>query len=136
MAFGSVPENEDEVLSEINVTPFVDVMLVLLVIFILTVPILTHTVTLNLPQAQNQPNRVEPDTVTISVAKDGDIFWDGELLTEIALEARLASVASQIVQPEIQIRGDQHAKYGDVVRIMAVAQRSGIRKLGFITRPD
>ncbi|WAW10275.1 biopolymer transporter ExbD [Oxalobacter vibrioformis] len=136
MAFGGGLENDDEVMSEINVTPLVDVMLVLLIIFILTVPVLTHTVTLELPQAQNQPNVIELSTVTIAIAKDGTILWDGEALTEAALDARLEALAAQEDQPEIQIRGDTHAEYGSVVKAMAAAQRAGIKKLGFITKPD
>lgn len=136
MAFGGGLESEDEVLSEINVTPLVDVMLVLLIIFILTVPVLTHTVTLDLPPAQNLPNRIEPGTVTVSITRDGGILWDGETLSEAELEARLQSAAMQQPQPEIQIRGDRRAEYGNVVRAMAAAQRAGITKLGFITRPD
>lgn len=136
MAFGGGSGNDDEVMSEINVTPLVDVMLVLLVIFILTVPVLTHTVTLNLPQATNQPNRIEPDTITIAITKDGTVLWDGEPLTEAALDARLLSLAARENQPEIQIRGDRQAEYGSVVKTMAAAQRAGIKKLGFITKPD
>ena len=136
MAFGGGLENEDEVMSEINVTPMVDVMLVLLIIFILTVPVLTHTVTLELPRAQNQPNLIEPGTVTIAIARDGTISWDGETLSEATLDARLLSLAGKESQPEIQIRGDAHAEYGSVVRAMAAAQRAGIKKLGFITKPD
>lgn len=136
MAFGGGLDNEDEVLSEINVTPLVDVMLVLLIIFILTVPVLTHTVALELPKAQNQPSRTETGMVTIAVARDGAILWDGEPLTEDELDARLLSVASQEEQPDIQIRGDRHAEYGNVVKAMAAAQRAGIKKLGFITKPD
>lgn len=136
MAFGGGLKDEDAVLSEINVTPLVDVMLVLLIIFILTLPVLTHTVTLDLPQAHNKPNQIEPDTITVSIAQDGTILWDGEPLTEAELESRLLSVASRQPQPDIQIRGDSHAEYGSVVKAMAAAQRAGIRKLGFITKPD
>ncbi len=136
MAFGGGLENDDEVMSEINVTPLVDVMLVLLIIFILTVPVLTHTVTLALPQAQNQPNVIEPATITLAIAKDGTVFWEGEPLTETALEARLQSLAAQDDPPDIQIRGDTQAEYGRVVKTMAAAQRAGIKRLGFITKPD
>lgn len=136
MAFGGGLESEDEVMSEINVTPLVDVMLVLLIIFILTVPVLTHTVTLQLPTAQNQPNIIEKDTITLAIAKDGTILWDGEPLTEAALESRLQTIAAKDDPPPIQIRGDTQAQYGQVVKAMAAAQRAGIRQLGFITKPD
>lgn len=136
MAFGGGLGSEDEVLSEINVTPLVDVMLVLLIIFILTVPVLTHTVTLDLPKAQNIPNTIAPETVTVSVMKDGTVLWDGEALSEAALAARFAQAAAQQPQPEIQLRGDSRAEYGHVARTMAAAQKAGITKLGFVTKPD
>lgn len=136
MAFGGGLENDDEVLSEINVTPLVDVMLVLLIIFILTVPVLTHTVTLELPQAYNIPNKIDAGTITLSVEKEGTILWDGEQLSEEQFEMRLQAVAKQKPQPEIQIRGDRQTEYGNVVKAMAAAQRAGIEKLGFITQPD
>lgn len=136
MAFGRAPENHDEVLSEINVTPFVDVMLVLLVVLILAVPVLTHAVKLDLPQAQAQPDSSQTDAITIAVTRDGVLFWEDEALPEEIFEKRLQSLAQQKIQPEIRIRGDRQAEYGHIVRVMAAAQRAGIRKVGFITQPD
>ena len=136
MAFGRAPENHDEVLSEINVTPFVDVMLVLLVVLILAVPVLTHAVKLDLPQAQAQPDSSQTDAITIVVTRDGILFWENDALPEEIFEKRLQSLAQQKIQPEIRIRGDRQAEYGHIIRVMAAAQRAGIRKVGFITRPD
>lgn len=136
MAFGRAPENHDEVLSEINVTPFVDVMLVLLVVLILAVPVLTHAVKLDLPQAQAQPDSSQTDAITIAVTRDGILFWEDEALSEEIVEKRLQSLAQQKIQPEIRIRGDRQAEYGHIVRVMVAAQRAGIRKVGFITQPD
>lgn len=136
MAFGHTPENHDEVLSEINVTPFVDVMLVLLVILILAVPVITYTVRLDLPQAQTLRDSGGIHTITVSVTRDGVLFWENEVLEEAILEKRFQSLALQEEQPEIHIRGDRQAEYGHIARVMAAAQRAGIKKVGFITRPD
>ncbi len=134
MAFGGGLENDDEVMKEINVTPLVDVMLVLLIIFILTIPVLTHTVELDLPQISTRPNRNQ-HAITITVARNGDIAWDNEAVTEDQLVSRFQSLSTQDDSPEIQIRGDQYTDYGNVIRIMALAQKAGITKLGFITKP-
>ena len=135
MAFGAENNDENEIMSEINMTPLVDVMLVLLIIFIITVPVLTHSVKLDLPRAQNSPNLVKPETVTISVTADGAFHWNKLALDETALNERLAAAAHQQPQPEIQIRGDRRVPYENVVKAMSAAQRAGILKLGFITDP-
>ena len=137
MAFGGGLENDDEVMKEINVTPLVDVMLVLLIIFILTIPVLTHTIKLDLPQVSSQPNQdIQPNTITLSIARNGDVSWDNETLTQEQLVSRLQTLSQTENPPEIHIRGDQYTDYGNVVRIMALAQEAGIKKLGFITKPD
>ncbi len=135
MAFGAGQDSDDDVVSEINMTPLVDVMLVLLIIFIITVPVLTHSVKLDLPRAQNAPTSVKPDTVTLSVLADGTIHWDELPADAMVLEARLRAAAAQQPQPEIHIRGDRHVDYEHVVKVMATAQRAGILKLGFVTEP-
>lgn len=135
MAFGTGSNDENEVMSEINMTPLVDVMLVLLIIFIITVPVLTHSVKLDLPQAQNSPNLVKPETVTISITADGAIHWNKLPLDETALNERLRAAAQRQPQPEIHIRGDRQVQYENVIKAMAAAQRVGIHKLGFITDP-
>jgi len=136
MAFGGKLDDDDEVMSEINMTPLVDVMLVLLIIFIITVPVLTHSVKLDLPRAENKENVVKPKTVTISITANGEVYWDKTVVDETALAERLKALSQQDPQPEIQIHGDRKAEYDHVIKAMAAAQRAGIQKLGFVTDPD
>ena len=135
MAFGGGFDNDSEVMSEINMTPLVDVMLVLLIIFIITVPVLTHSVKLDLPRAENNPNLVKPDAVNISVTEDGKIHWNEDVVTEAELASRLEAAAAGDPQPEIFIRGDRAVPYEEVVQVMAAVQKAGMLKLGFITDP-
>ena len=123
-------------MSEINVTPLVDVMLVLLVIFILTVPVLTHSVKVDLPQTQKLNTAVDPKSISISVASDGSVYWNGKRIDNAQLETMLAEVAAQEQQAEIRLYGDRRVAYEEVVKIMAAAQRAGIEKLGFVTQPQ
>jgi len=111
-------------------------MLVLLIIFIITVPVLTHSVRLDLPRAQNTPNAAQPQAVTISVTADGTVYWNETALDEDTLESRLREAATQTPQPEILIRGDRQVAYENVARVMAAVQRNGILKLGFVTKPN
>ena len=136
MAFGGgLEDSENEVMSDINMTPLVDVVLVLLIIFIITVPVLTHSVKLDLPREQNQPNIVKPQTVMVSITADGAYHWGDSEISLSELEERLASAVKQDPQPEIHIRGDAKTDYEHVMRVTAMAQRSGILKLGFVTDP-
>lgn len=135
MAFGGGLDDDDEVMSEINMTPLVDVMLVLLIIFILTVPVLTHTVKIDLPQANNAPNDVTPQTIALTVTADAAIHWNDEVISGEVLANRLRSVAAVRPQPEIQLRGDKAVAYQHVIAVMAAAQQAGIEKLGFVTEP-
>ena len=136
MAFGGKLDDDNEMMSEINMTPLVDVMLVLLIIFIITVPVLTHSVQLDLPRAPNKENVVKPKTVTISITADGQVYWDKTVVDETALTERLKQLSQQDPQPEIQIHGDRKAEYDHVIKAMAAAQRAGIMKLGFVTDPS
>ena len=135
MAFGTQDET-DEVMNEINMTPFVDVMLVLLIIFIITVPVMQHAVNVELPRATNQPENIKPETVRLSVDASGAYFWNAETVSEEALQARLAAAAAQVPQPELHIRGDKAVRYEHVAKAMAAAQRAGMHKIGFITDPN
>lgn len=135
MAFGGNLNDNDDVVSDINMVPLIDVMLVLLIIFILTVPVLTHVVKLDLPRAENQPNRVPPQTVNLSVTTDGGVFWNDERVDEAGLDQRLSSAARQEPQPEVFIRGDRAVPYERVAKVMAAVQRAGVLKLGFVTEP-
>ncbi|MDO8414588.1 MAG: biopolymer transporter ExbD [Agitococcus sp.] len=136
MSFDYDEGDNDDVVSEINMTPLVDVMLVLLIIFIITVPVLTHSVKIDLPRANNQVNQVKPKTVTISVTQEGLFYWDKALLNKEQLVAHLQQIAAQQPQPEVHIRGDKKVNYEYVMTVMAEAQRSGVHQLGFITEPS
>ncbi|WP_370262966.1 ExbD/TolR family protein [Limnobacter sp.] len=133
MSFGNYDDQQE--MSEINMTPLVDVMLVLLIIFIITVPVITHSVNVDLPQASQQPTEVKPNVVTLTVNRDGTLQWNDEPLTLDDLSLRLQAAAQQSEQPELRIQGDRQVEYEKVVQVMAAAQRAGIEKLGFITEP-
>jgi biopolymer transport protein ExbD len=135
MAFGGGLDDDTEVMNEINMTPLVDVMLVLLIIFIITVPVLTHSVKVDLPRADNTPNELKPETVNLAVNADGNIYWNETQVTMEELDLRLATEASKQPQPEVHIRGDRTVDYEHVIKTMAAVQRAGILKLGFVTEP-
>ena len=134
MAFGT-QDDTDEVMNEINMTPLVDVMLVLLIIFIITVPVMKHSVNVDLPRAVNQPVRIKPETVRLSVAADGAYFWNGNAIVDSELENQLKTEAAKEPQPDLHIRGDKEVRYERVAQAMAAAQRAGVRKIGFVTEP-
>jgi biopolymer transport protein ExbD len=134
MAFGT-QDDTDEVMNEINMTPMVDVMLVLLIIFIITVPVMKHAVNIDLPQASNVPQDAKPETVRLSVDAAGDYYWNENKVTDAALLLQLKAAATQNPQPELHIRGDKAVRYERVATAMAVAQQAGIKKIGFITEP-
>ena len=134
MAFGT-QDDPDEVMNEINMTPLVDVMLVLLIIFIITVPVMKHAVNVDLPRAVNQPELITPETVRLSVAAEGDYFWNGAPIDDSELTSRLQAEAAKEPQPELHINGDKAVRYERVAQAMAAAQRAGVRKIGFITEP-
>ena len=136
MAFSNFePEDSDEVLGEINMVPLIDVMLVLLIVFIVTLPVVRHAVTVDLPQARSSPSRDKPETVQLSIDAQGRYHWNQELLSDEALQARLEAAATQQPQPELHVRGDKAVRYERVAQAMAAAQRAGIRKMGFVTQP-
>ncbi|GHU06740.1 biopolymer transporter ExbD [Betaproteobacteria bacterium] len=126
---------EDEAISAINTTPLVDVMLVLLIIFLITIPVATHVVPVNLPQESNQPREARPENINLSVTRDGKVFWDQDSLSTDALVERLKTIALVQPQPEVLIRGDAAAQYEHVGRVVLACQRAGIYKIGFITEP-
>lgn len=139
MAFGGFNDNRQPApMSEINVTPMVDVMLVLLVIFIITAPLFTHAIRLDLPSAAAVAAPEKPDTVTLSVDATGAIFWDNGAapVTMDELNRRLASAAQKMPQPEIQLRADRSTRYEVIAQVMAAAQSSGLSRLGFVTDPN
>lgn len=135
MAFGSDFDDDKGSMSDINMTPLVDVMLVLLIIFIIAVPVITHSVKVDLPRADNTPNDVKPETINLSVTNDGKVFWNETTISFEELPQRLAAEAAKQPQPEVHIRGDRKVPYEDVIKVMAAVQRAGILKLGFVTEP-
>jgi biopolymer transport protein ExbD len=134
---GGGPGEDEEPLSAINTTPLVDVMLVLLIIFLITVPVITQSVKVDLPKAANIPTQTKPENVNIAVDAEGNVFWNTGLVpTQEALLDRLKVVAVMDPQPEIHVRGDRTTKYEHIGRVIVLCQRSGIQKVGFITEPD
>jgi biopolymer transport protein ExbD len=134
MAFGTQDE-ADEVMNEINMTPLVDVMLVLLIIFMITVPVMKHSVAVDLPRASSQPQDVKPETILLSVDSEGQYFWNERKISDAELVFSLERESGKPVQPELQIRGDKNARYERVAMVMAAAQKTGVRKIGFVTEP-
>ena len=127
---------DDEVVSTINTTPLVDVMLVLLIIFLITIPVVTQSVTLSLPKETNVVRVTKPENIELAVTKDGDVYWATALVPDQeALVARLKKVSVLNPQPEVHIRGDEKARYESVGRVMVAAQRAGILKISFVTEP-
>lgn len=136
MAFNSFDSNEnDEVMSEINMTPLVDVMLVLLIIFIITIPVINHSVKIDLPRATNQPNDAKPQSVQLVVDANGQVFWNNALMDAVTLHNQIAQAAQQKPQPEIHLRADRNVRYEKVAEVMAAVQQGGLQKMGFITEP-
>ena len=134
MAFGT-QDDTDEVMNEINMTPLVDVMLVLLIIFIITVPVLQHSVNIDLPRASNEVEVTKPATIRLSVDAQGRYFINDAVLADDELAPRLKAAAAQEPQPELHIRGDKSVRYERVAQAMEAAQQAGLRKIGFITEP-
>jgi biopolymer transport protein ExbD len=129
--------SDEKPISEINTTPLVDVMLVLLIIFLITVPVITQSVKVELPKAANIPTQTKPENVNIAVDKEGNVYWNTAMIpTQEALLDRLKSVAVMDPQPEIHVRGDRATAYEHIGRLMVLCQRAGIQKVGFITEPD
>ena len=137
MTVGQDVENtEQEVMAAINTTPLVDVMLVLLIIFLITIPVVVQQVPLELPKERNVPTQTKPENIVIAINKDGDVFWNLEYMRDSkALFEKLKKVAVQQPQPEVHIRADQDARYESVGRVVATCQRAAIMKIGFITEP-
>ena len=137
MAMGVGPSIEDEeVVSAINTTPLVDVMLVLLIIFLITIPVVTTSIPVQLPKERNEIRESKPENIILSVDAAGRIYWnDLRMQSTSALIDRLKKIAVLTPQPEVQIRGDGAARYEGVGRIIYACQRAGIAKVGFITEP-
>jgi biopolymer transport protein ExbD len=136
MAFGGFNKTGDTApMAEINMVPLIDVMLVLLVIFIVTAPLLTHSVKIDLPKASSTPNIARPQNVQLAVDREGRVHWNGEVVDESAWRSRMQAAAAQDPQPEVQLRGDSSVAYGKVVRVLSDAARLGLTHIGFVTDP-
>lgn len=128
--------DEDEVVSAINTTPLVDVMLVLLIIFLITIPVVTATVPVELPEESNQALQTKPENINVSVDTEGNIFWNLEQVRDVGvLQRKLYEEAVKVPQPEVHIRGDQETRYDNVNQVVAACQKASIFKVGFISEP-
>ena len=134
MAFGT-QDDTDEVMNEINMTPLVDVMLVLLIIFIITVPVMKHAVNIDLPRASNQAQDTKPETIRLSVDAAGQYYWNEAPIDDASLALQLQAASTRQPQPDLHIRGDKAVRYERVALAMATAQKAGLKKIGFITEP-
>ncbi len=122
-------------MADMNVVPLVDVMLVLLVIFIVTAPLLTHSVKIELPKASSSPNITRPEHIEFGIRENGELFWNGEAVALDALPARFATEAARAPQPEVHIRADRNVRYDVVARVMAAAAKAGLVRIGFVSDP-
>ncbi|MCG1039590.1 MULTISPECIES: biopolymer transporter ExbD [Burkholderiaceae] len=129
-------DDDDGLMNEINMTPLVDVMLVLLIIFIVTIPAIQHAVKLDLPHASSQRQDVRPAHVTVSVNADGTVFWDDVKVSDAELQRKIAAVAQTHPQPELHLRADRKVAYERVADVMSYAQSGGLAKIGFVTEPN
>ncbi|MBB5401840.1 ExbD/TolR family protein [Paraburkholderia youngii] len=137
MAMSPFSDDDDQgLMNEINMTPLVDVMLVLLIIFLVTIPALQHAVRIDLPHATSQPEAVKPAHVDVAVQADGTVLWDGQPVTDDGLRARIAQAALATPQPELHLRADRKVPYERVAIVMSAAQSGGLTKLGFVTDPQ
>ena len=137
MSMGPGGGEERGIMSEINTTPLVDIMLVLLIIFLITIPVITKNVPVAVPKAVNIPTQTKPENITIAIDKQGGIYWNTQLLSgQDDLKARLRSIAREEPQPEVHIRGDSNVRYQFVGQVLVATQQIGIRKVAFITTPD
>jgi biopolymer transport protein ExbD len=136
MAFGGFNKQANSApMAEINMIPLIDVMLVLLVIFIVTAPLLTHAVKIDLPKASSSPNITKPDNVQLGIKADGQLYWNGDAIDDAGLEARFTASAKLDPQPEVHIRAEGATQYERVARVMSAAAKTGLTKIGFVTDP-
>ena len=137
MSAGPAEEGDQEVMAAINTTPLVDVMLVLLIIFLITVPVITKTVNLDLPKATNIATQTKPENITIAIDRQGNVYWKESLVPDNQVLADLIRGAAMTVpQPEVHVRGDRAGRYEYVGRVILALQKGGIQKIGFISEPD
>ncbi|HWT37351.1 MAG TPA: biopolymer transporter ExbD, partial [Paraburkholderia sp.] len=128
-------DEDDGMMSEINMTPLVDVMLVLLIVFMVTIPVIRHAVKIDLPHASSQKEDTKPAQVTVSIDADGNVMWDEQKISDDALQAKIATAAQQNPQPELHLSADRKLAYEKVAEVMSAAQAGGLTKIGFVTEP-
>ncbi len=137
MAFGGINKSiSNQPMAEINMVPMIDVMLVLLIIFIVTAPLLTHAVKLELPQASSTPNITKPDNIQLAIDAEGAVHWNGEFVDIETMRTQMSAAALLQPQPELHLRADSITPYEKVAQVMSEAARSGLTKIGFITEPE
>jgi biopolymer transport protein ExbD len=137
MAFASMNDDDsNEALADINMIPLIDVMLVLLVIFIVTAPLLTHAVKMDLPKASSSANLTKPDNVQLAIDGDGRVYWNGEVVVATVLDQRLQAAAALTPQPELHLRADRGTPYEKVADVMSASARAGLTRIGFVTDPS
>lgn len=134
MAFGSFNQTGTQPMAEINMIPLVDVMLVLLVVFIITAPVITHAVKVDLPAASSAPSEQDEQTIVIAISSDGELLWDETVLSWSRFEARLATLDG--ASDELHLEADRSVTYDVIARVMAAARRAGIERIGFVTEPE
>ena len=131
--FGDGDSNQD--MAEINMIPLIDVMLVLLVIFIVTAPLLTHAVKVDLPKASSSPNMTKPDNVQVAIDAQGQVYWNGEAVDRVGLSVNLRAAAALDPQPELHLRAERSTPYENVAEVMSESARQGLTRIGFVTEP-
>ncbi|MEQ1835437.1 MAG: biopolymer transporter ExbD [Candidatus Nitrotoga sp.] len=136
MGMGSLSDTDDDFNPEINTTPLVDVMLVLLIIFIITIPVINHSVKIDLPRATNQRDEIKPENINLSIDAQGLMYWNNETIDAAQMNVRIAEASKKTPQPELHIRAERTTQYEKIVEIMAAAQSGGLSKIGFITDPQ
>ena len=135
MAMGSLSESDDDFNPEINTTPLVDVMLVLLIIFIITIPVMNHSVKIDLPRATNQRDEIKPESINLSIDAQGLRYWNTEIIDAAQMSTRIAEASKKLPQPELHIRAERTTQYETIGEVMAAAQTGGLSKIGFVTDP-
>lgn len=135
MAMGSLSDADDDFNPEINTTPLVDVMLVLLIIFIITIPVMNHAVKIDLPRAASQPDETRPQNINLSIDAHGQVFWNEELIDSNQLSLYIAEAAEKQPQPELHLRAERTTQYEKIAQVMAAAQSGGLARIGFVTDP-
>ncbi|MNF33156.1 Biopolymer transport protein ExbD [compost metagenome] len=137
MAFGKISsDSDDQPLSEINMIPMIDVMLVLLIVFMITAPLLTNAVKLDLPEASSQANQPKQDDISLSIDGAGKMYWNDKPVDEAALIVQMSAVDQKAQElPEIQLRIDKSVEYGTIARVMALASQHGLHKIAFVSQP-